>query len=445
MGQPLHDSRARGSAMCIASDSASTFGWSSDNIKRIARSTALRPYPLSLCRSLQPLIPHGKVAARVLLAQVAFQLGQNMSSSDTKQRQPVSQPASSTDTAGSLSDEQAHTTAQPRWNNIVHLAFVAANLVSDDVSTVTAGLFPESEEMGRSGENGDIGSEVEARRASAAAASIPVLLCSSPAAHGSLALSARVLGMFGVVLRGSRAGVHKLCSSRSQIPDQGPLMFPLLRLSLFLLVRLHPFTPSARENISRLESLVLCLVSSDWDELDKESRGSDDMCVVVLAHVHAALLRLEAQVAGLVDAPHKVISDATSDASEESAPGSPVGLATVCAADASGFSRTLLDLLQCVTRRRLDLLKGRLGERLTSALLDSIGRTSHDQANLPDDADERSVYHNSLACLKWMEGSPLVVATTHVTAGGRGGMPALLEACMPSLKVTKYTWRPCSG
>ncbi|CAN0580566.1 unnamed protein product, partial [Ectocarpus sp. 12 AP-2014] len=73
-------------------------------------------------------------------------------------------------------------------------------------------------------------------------------------------------------------------------------MFPLLRLSVFLLVHLHPFTRPAQENLQRLASLVQCLLSDGWCSKEGTlSRESDNMCIVVLAHVHAALLRLKTQ------------------------------------------------------------------------------------------------------------------------------------------------------
>lgn len=396
----------------------------------------------SMCSSLQALIPHGRVAARVLLAQLAFKLGQRSSPSETLKRR--------SDTTMEPSNEQADVGLQAFWNNMVHLAFVAANLVSDDVSTVTAGLFQDGEDLVRRegedtlGHEGIRESESQARRASAAAATVPVLLCSSPAEHGSLALSARVLSMFEVLSWGPPAAVLKLCASWSRIPDQGPLLFPLLRMSLFLLVRLHPCSAIAQENLSRLDALVHCLVSKEWKEnAGKDFARSGDMCMVVLAHVHAALSRLKAQAAALVDVHHAAVSGAVDSSVEETAPGFSVLPSTVRTDNACFFSRNLLLLLQCVTQKQPGLLRKSLGGRLTGALVDAVAAglkscTWSESASQSDNADEHGRHQGNLVrCVAWMARSALFSSTTDTAAVGTHGMSALLEACMPSLKVIR--------
>lgn len=359
-------------------------------------------------------------------------------------------PTPSIDSSMDPENEQIADELQPRWSNMVHLAFVAANIVSDDVSTVTAGLFPEGEGLVKgsdlSGDEWIQGIGGEAFRASAAAASIPVLLCASPAAHGSLALSARVLGMFTVISRGSSTALHKLCTARSTIPNQGPLVFPLLRLSLFLLVRLHPCSESALENVNRLQSLAQVLLSAEWEAgAGTEPMGSDDMCMVILAHVHAGLLRLKAQMTNLSEGTQGATSELTGDGLDTAVPDSSVLPPGMSVANAWKFGEALLGLLRYLTQRRLDLLSSRLGERLISAVVDvataeprewdlskQTGSRSVDPA---ETTDERRLswiaFHKSIA---WMEDSPLF-SPSDVAMNGSHGMPALLEACMPSLKV----------
>lgn len=401
----------------------------------------LFPLP-SVCFSLQPLIPHGRVAARVLLAQLAFKLGQRTSPSEILQRR--------SEAALEADDEQAGLGMQAGWSNMVHLAFVAANLVSDDVSTVTAGLFLEGDELVRS-ENtrrykGSSENESKMTCSSAAAATIPVLLCSSPAEHGSLALSARVLSMFKVLSRDSPAAVLTLGLSRSQIPDQGPLLFPLLRMSLFLLVRLHPCSGTAQENLLRLNALIHCLLSKEWkNTTSEEFARSEDMCIVVLAHVHAALSRLKGQAVALADVHDRAILDSPDSETEEAAPGFSVNQPTMRTRNALNFCRGLVGLLQNVTQKRHGLLRSRLGRRLAGALVDSVAMglkccSKCASASSSDGKDDRGPDHGNLAqcleCLAWMDECSLFPSMNATAVSGMHRTSAVLEACMPSLKVT---------
>lgn len=373
--------------------------------------------------SLQHLIPHGRVAVRVLLAQLAFEVGQNP--------EPFLQTESLSDSSSDAADPggQVEVPQQPRWNNMVHLAFIAANTVSDEVSTVTLGLFPEGKRArageGLSGDDLSFAGDREAIRASAASASTPFDLYSNPAGHASLALSARVLGMFGVLSGGSSSTLLDLCRARSVVSGQGPLMFPLLRLSVFLLVRLHPFTKPAQENLERLAPLVQCLLSDSWHSKEENYSGdSDNMCIVVLAHIHAALLRLKtlATTAGIS---HSLTFDIAVD---ETA--------------ACEFGRTLLGLLRFITFCRPDLLRSTLGDRIMSSLREATAFEPQDAFGKTDsvkDADEqhsdqvRRCWDNLVHSLKWMEGSFLFASQEDTS----DGVAALLEACMPSLKVTE--------
>lgn len=313
---------------------------------------------------------------------------------------------------------------------MVHLAFISGNVVSEDVSTVTLGLFPEGKRVRRgdalTADDLSFADDRKAIRASAASASIPCLLCSSPAGHASLALSARVLGMFGVLSGGSSLALLELCCARSAVSGQGPLMFPLLRLSVFLLVRLHPFTKPAQENLERLAPLVQCLLSDSWHSKEKIYSGdNDNMCIVILAHVHAALLRLKALATTVAGIAHSFISDIA------------VGATIACE-----YGRTLLGLLRYITFRRPDLLSSTLGDRLMSSLLETTVFEPQDAFGTPDSvkavdvleqhSDQvRQCWDNLLHSLKWMEGSFLFSSEDDTF----DGVAALLEACMPSLKV----------
>lgn len=313
---------------------------------------------------------------------------------------------------------------------MVHLAFIAANTVSDDVSTVTLGLFPEGKRVRRgedlSGDDPSFADDREAIRASTASTSIPFVLCSNPAGHASLALSARVLGMFGALSGGSSLALLELCRARSVVEGQGPLVFPLLRLSVFLLVRLHPFTKPAQENLEKLDSLVQCLLSDSRHSIEESYSGdSDNMCIVVLAHVHAALLRLKVLATTEGGISHTLISNTAVDATA-----------------ACEYGRTLLGLLRYITCCRPDLLRSRLGDRLMSSLREATAFEPQDAFGTPDSvkaADPleqqsdhvRWCWDNLLHSLKWMERSFLFSSEEDTS----DGVAALLEACMPSLKV----------
>ncbi|CAM9496985.1 unnamed protein product, partial [Ectocarpus fasciculatus] len=406
---------------------------------------------IAVASSLQHLIPHGRKAVRVLLAQLAFEVGQNPDFSLPLLRAESFSDSSSD--AGDPEGEQVETPQQPRWNNMVHLAFIAANVVSDDVSTVTLGLFPRGEDAGRGGEqSGDEPSFVgdgEAIRASKASASIPFLLYSSPAGHASLALSARVLGMFGVLSGGASLALLELCTARSVVSGQGPLMFPLLRLSAFLLVHLHPFTRPAHENLQRLASLVQCLLSDGWHSKEGSlSRESDNMCIVVLAHVHAALLRLKTQATTVGGTSYRCVSEARKAVADENFTSSGVSPSAVDASAAYEYGTGLLSLLRYFAIYRRDLLSKRLGEQLWSAIVEATTFEPQDAFGEPEsvNADDvlelysdqaRRCWDHLLQSLRWMETTFLFSSTEDSATRASDGVAALLEACMPSLKAAE--------
>lgn len=392
------------------------------------------------------MIPHGRIAVRVLLAQLAFEVGHDP--------EPFFQAELLSDSSSDATDPGGEQVVgrprQPRWDNMIHLAFIAANIVSDDVSTVTLGLFPEGEGVGRGlpGDAPDPAGDREAIRASAASASIPLLLCSNPAGHASLALSARVLGMFGVLSGGASLALVELCAARS-IAGQGPLMFPLLRLSLFLLVRLHPITKPGQENLERFASLVKCLLGDGWcltEEIHAEI--SDIMCIVVLVHVHAALLRLKALATTVGGTSYRLISEAREAVAGENFARSSVRPLAVDGTAACEYGRTLVGLLRYITLRRRDLLSTTLGERLVGALQKATtfepqdafgGPESVDATDVEQHADEdRRCWDNLLQSLAWMEGSFLFSSAEDTAMRANNGVAALLEACMPSLKVLDH-------
>lgn len=404
--------------------------------------------------SLQHLIPHGRAAARVLLAQLAYEVGQTSSaptlSLEKEQSFPPGQSRPSDFSTAGADKESEHIEVcqQPRWNNMVHLAFIAANVVSDDVSTITAGLFPKGENLGRSGHpsDGEKGfcSDGEAICASAASTSIPFLLCSNSAEHGSVALAARVLGMFKVISGGPSPALLELCTARSITPSQGPLLFPLLRLSLFLLVRLHPLSKPALDNIRRLTALVQCLLSDNWYvQAGSDSAASDDMCLVILGHVHAALIRLKAKATTVVDTSYGIVSEARVDLPEDDttdAPALPPGSFMDTAYE---IGKTLRDLLRHLVLLRLDLLSVRLGSQLTKNLQDAatfeqqdLGVSSESKSALGQATNRAGQgWDRLLQSLRWTERSSLFVSTMDTTMHPSHGVHALLEACMPSLKV----------
>lgn len=406
-----------------------------------------RCFPLPLFLSLQHLIPHGRIAVRVILAQLAFEVGQNP--------EPSLQAETLSDSSSDATDPEGEQVVgrprQPRWDNMIQLAFIAANIVSDDVSTVTLGLFPEGEGVGRDrglpGDEPVSAGDREAIRASAASASIPLLLCSNPAGHASLALAARVLGMFGVLSGGASLALAELCAARSVVSGQGPLMFPLLRLSVFLLVRLHPFTKPAQENLERLASLVQCLLSDGWCLKEEiHAKDNDNMCIVVLAHVHAALLRLKELATTVGGTSYRLISEARKSVAGENFASSSVHPLAVDATAACEYGRTLVGLLRYTTLRRRNLLTTTLGERLVGALQKATTFEPQDAFGKPDSVDAADVleqhadqarrcWDHLLQSLKWMEGSFLFWSAEEIAMRANNGVAAMLEACMPSLKV----------
>lgn len=347
--------------------------------------------------------------------------------------------------------EQLQVQVQPLWDNMVNLAFIAANIVSDEVSTVSGGLFPGGADFVREGglsrAERSLGSEDAAIRACAASTSVPVLLCSSPADHGSIALTARVLGMFEVLSRRPSSALHELCAARSALPGQGVLVFPLLRLSLFLLVRLHPFSRCARENVSRLAALTECLLSDEWaTTTGSDADGGDDVCIVILAHVHAALLRLKAQAMTVGGISHANISEARTAVADTGGQDYFVLPQAMSADTGYEVSLTLLGVLRCLVRRRVELINNRLGDRLTTALLDAIYALPRDtvidgesriapQPAVEESGDSRLCWDRLLQSLRWMEKSDLFTSAKNIAVSENHGGAALLDACMPSLKV----------
>lgn len=409
------------------------------------------------CFSLQSLIPHGRIGARVLLAQLAFNLGQHPSLRRQRQSRPklngrAESPSGSWSDAVHPAGEKLQVQVQPRWDNMVNLAFIAANIVSDDVSTVSGGLFPESadfvREDGLSRAERSLGSEDAAIRACVAATSVPVLLCSGPAEHGRIALSARVLSMFGVLSSGPSSALHELCAARSALSGQGLLVFPLLRLCLFLLARLHPLSRYARENVSRLAALTQCLLSDEWQtNTGSDAEGSDDVCIVILVQVHAALLRLKSRATTVDGISHANISEARTAVAGKSGQDSFVLPQTMSAATGYEASSALLGVLRCLVRRRLDLLTVRLGERLTTALVDATNALPRDtglggehgitpQPAVEQSDNSRLCWFRLLQSLRWMETNFLFASTNNIAVNASDGGAALLDACMPSLKVS---------
>lgn len=431
----------------------------------VLRTTPRCPSAAFPILSLQPSIPRGDVAARLLLAQLALRLGRQgipgLSAAGAKGSMHKSTsksggfPPSRATPSMSNWSEPVDDMVQPLWNNVVQLAFVAANLVSDDISTITGGLFSEDddlyrdEHLTRDEPIHDPG--LEARRLSSAASGSPVLLCSSPDVDASVALSMRVLSLFCVSSEGSAIELDKICTSQSTIPSQGPLMWPLLRLSLFLLVRLHPCTQSARENASFFGALVRTLVSPEWcdwcAERDCEPADSDDMCMVVLAHVHAALLRLHAQMSAMVDLEHRRLPLASDSGTAGMA--SVERLAELSESSGQHFENTMFDCLERLTRRQTDLLNRRLGERVTSALGEEVTaevrrRRLHEETELawaqPDGEKGhiRVSWDDVARNLAWMGNSFVMMSSSKSSAMGSGERTSLPEACVRSLKVSIY-------
>lgn len=412
--------------------------------------------------SLQSLVPTGRLVAQVLLGYVAFRLGQHTSAVETEgehstlaspARSSIEAPATSTATARGKSD--VGTVVQPLWNNMVQLAFVAANLVSANVSMTMCGLLqgglvvPGDQSVAR--DDWIHASALDARRASAAAATFPIFHGSSLDVHASVALAARVLGMFPPLSRGPCVDLYALCTCRSVIPDQGALMWPLLRFSLFLLVRLHPCTKSGQENVWRFESLVKTLLDPAFQAyLDQPLADGDDMCMVIVVHVHAALLRFKAQVSGMLSfPPPEMPGDGSGDGSGNGSVGQGVTsskstkpLAEVSEASAYHVGNSLFGLLLCFTRRRRDLLRARLGEDITNLLVEGVEAEAESRSpRSPQESGDASrqagmpveepSWDSIARSLDWMEKIPLF----KYTSGEGIGVSSLFKACVPSLKV----------
>lgn len=410
--------------------------------------------------SLQPLILHGRMAARVLLAQLAFEVTQRSPRPFPCPFPSYNHVITGSGLNGSCVDgidgidqadqargvhEQQQQQQQRRWNNIVQLGFVAANLVSDDVSTITVGLFHDRADImssyGRTvsslplndeSDDTNLTIDYEAMHTSAASTSVPYLLCSNSPVHGSVALATRVLEIFGVTVKESPTDLLRLYMASSTIPDQGPLMFPLLRLSFFLLGNLHLFTEPALVNLHRLDSHVAYLLSDAWQEYSGDrTTGSDDMCIVVLAHVHAALLRLKAQATALgISVSSERISEARSSCA--------TGASLECAGSitiALKVGEVLLGLLQRLIGRRLHLLTRTLGESLSSDLQNAVRRsaTCHEDEHM---RKSQQPWERLVKSLSWMEGSDALFVSVANTPRPAQGVTALLDACMASLKVS---------
>lgn len=361
-----------------------------------------------------------------------------------------SRPSDFSSAGADKGSEHVEIRKQPRWNNMVHLAFIAANVVSDDVSTITAGLFPKGDNVVRGGElpGGEtgFGGDGEAICASAASSCTPFLLCSNPAKHVSVALSARVLDMFKVIPGGPSPALVELCTARGIAPCQGPLLFPLLRLGLFLLVRLHPLSQPALENLRKLTSLVQYLLSENWrlQAGSDDSASSDDMCLVILGHVHAALIRLKAKAMTVLGTSNAVASAAKVVPPGDGVAGAPMPLGSFMdATSAYEIGRALRGLLQHLVVRRLDLLSARLGEQLMRNLQDATtfepqdlsasGESGRDLER--DTLEAREGWDRLVQSLRWMERSSLFTPALDTTMHPVHGVHALLEACLPSLKV----------
>ena len=371
------------------------------------------------------------------MAQLAFEVGQQPS-------HPYPPNISGDGAAANdPNGEEIYEQQRRRWDNIIHLAFIAANLVSDDVSTITAGLFHENVENlpPRGSNEGDddddtsLPQDDEAMGASAASTCIPYLLYSNPPEHGSVALAARVLKLFDVTANESPAAHLRLCASSSTVAGQGPLMFPLLRLSLFLLENLHLFSKPALANLCRLDSLVAFLLSDAWQEHSgDQAASSDDMCIVILAHVHAALVRLKGKAIALGDVSHFFEER---DAREIGSTLLKVGNVTI----AREVGQALRGLLRRIVGRRPDLLIRRVGERITNALQDAV--YEHRSFTRSGDScmdDSQRGLGSLLESLTWMEGNEsLFVPVEKDATRSTQGVPALLDACMTSLKVSEAT------
>lgn len=350
-----------------------------------------------------------------------------------------------------IGNEQMNDKVQTRWQNMVQLAFIAANLVSEDISTTNTSnssgntLIHKGDDL--PGNQKSYRSGLEARYASAAASSIPIFLCSSPTGYGSLALSAQVLGMFPSVSQGPLDDVRKLCSSHGAVPDQGILMWPLLRLSIFLLARLHPCTQSAQINASRLEGLVKTLLTHGWEtKSSQELFDNDDMCMVVLAHITKALIRLKGQVSAVVNHSPGTQQAFATHGSGVVRPKSPFPPADICAASAHDFEKALFTLLQCLTTRRRELLNEKLGETCTSTFIGDICaevrrrsfayQTESQCAEPVEQADGNGSCWDTIARnLDWMDECSLFASADTSCASGSHGLPDLLESYMSSFKV----------
>ena len=113
------------------------------------------------------------------------------------------------------------------------------------------------------------------------------------------------------------------------------------------------------------------------------------------------------------------------------------------ATSAYEIGKTLRDLIQHIVLLRLDLLNARLGDQLTRNLQDAttsepqgVGVSGENENGLGQDTNDAGHgWDRLLQSLRWMERSSLFTPAMDTAMHPSHGVHALLEACMPSLKV----------
>ncbi|CAM9106363.1 unnamed protein product [Choristocarpus tenellus] len=405
---------------------------------------------IELAASLHRMTPHGRGAVNILLAQLAVLLQKRLALLEVgKESRIVLQ------------------LTQPVWNNVVHLAFIAAHLVTEDVSTALFGLFSGSDDVNCQFAPGRKELNENASEYMFCVDDIPAPMCACTTEESQISLAGQVLRIFGALSSVNTELGFGILTTPSKLPDQGMLIFALLRLCLFLLVKLHPCSSAAKENVSHLKMLVFSLVSTGTlengsnanavDSKSKHVQEKQNWCFVVLVHVQSLVCRLLVLVqkrAGTILVKDGVSTDDECSCEALHRQHLPPKVADVSenieAKHAHAVGVILHDILCILAEHKLDLLSMRLGQRLTGALVDVTTAAKPTEANMEwgglqswkspflgrELGDDDTSWQSVLQSLQWVCESELFFsASLRSTGADVHNLPKFVDVCMSTLKA----------